>query len=249
MNIKKILLVLSLSLSLISCSSVNLPSVNLSAIELSAISPSDVQTEKILALGLSHDQNLVEARKIADPNIASAVIKELNNRILEDENNRIELENVVKYAEMVKASDNNLKFVGTQISEKKSRNIVGKDENQNYFLIGLKDKNNSSIHHKINFSITYNLDAMRSYSSASFCDKWQGCENEDLINISLISSKASGCNASTCNYTEVMELDLSDDFLRSNMEEGFSISFNSKKYSNKVIIPSSYIKGYLMVAN
>jgi len=54
----------------------------------------------------------VEARKIADPKLASSVIKELNNKILEAENNKIELENISKYAEMVKVSDDNLKFVG-----------------------------------------------------------------------------------------------------------------------------------------
>ena len=54
----------------------------------------------------------MEARKIADPKLASSVIKELNNKILEAENNKIELENISKYAEMVKVSDDNLKFVG-----------------------------------------------------------------------------------------------------------------------------------------
>jgi uncharacterized protein YcfL len=85
---KKILLVLLLSFGLIGCSSINVPSIKLPSLELSSISPSDIQTEKILALGLSHDQNLVEALKIADPSIASAVVKELNNRVLEAENKR-----------------------------------------------------------------------------------------------------------------------------------------------------------------
>ena len=93
---KKILLILLLSFGLIGCSSINVPSINLASLDLSTTSPSDVQTEKILALGLSHDQNLVEARKIADLNMASAVIKELNKRKIEAENNQVELENVVK---------------------------------------------------------------------------------------------------------------------------------------------------------
>jgi len=244
MNMKKILLVLSLSFGLIGCSS-----VNLSALELSTISPSDVQTEKILALGLSHDQNLVEARKIADPNIASVVIKELNNRILETENNRIELENVVKYAEMVKVSDNNLKFVGPKISDTKSRNMIGKAENLDFFLLSLKG-NNGSIQHKLNLSITYTSDERRNYASASYCDKWGGCDNENQIDVTLISLKASECSSFDCDYNEIVELDLSDSFLKENMENGFSIDFNSKaSKSNKITIPSSYLKGYLMVAN
>ena len=247
---KKILLVLLLSIGLIGCSSINLPSVNLSALELSAISPSDVQTEKILALGLSHDQNLVEARKIADPNIASAVIKELNNRIVEAENNRIELENVVKYAEMVKVSDNNLKFVGPKISDTKSRNMIGKAENLDFFLLGLKG-NNGSIQHKLNLSITYTSDERRNYASASYCDTWGGCDdNENQMDVTLISLKASECSSFDCDYNEIVELDLSDSFLKENMEKGFSIDFNSKtSISNKITIPSSYLKGYLKVAN
>ena len=247
---KKILLVLLLSIGLIGCSSVNLPSVNLSALELSAISPSDVQTEKILALGLSHDQNLVEARKIADPNIASAVIKELNNRIVEAENNRIELENVVKYAEMVKVSDNNLKFVGPKISDTKSRNLIGKAENLDFFLLGLKG-NNGSIQHKLNLSITYTSDERRNYASASYCDTWGGCDdNENQMDVTLISLKASECSSFDCDYNEIVELDLSDSFLKENMEKGFSIDFNSKaSISNRITIPPSYLKGYLKVAN
>ena len=246
---KKILLVLLLSIGLIGCSSINLPSVNLSALELSAISPSDVQTEKILALGLSHDQNLVEARKIADPNIASAVIKELNNRILEAENNRIELENISKYVEMVKVSDDNLKFTGPKITDKKSRNMIGKAENLDFFLLGLKD-NNGSIQHKLNFSITYTSDERRNYSSASYCDKWGSCDNENQMDVTLISLKASECSSFDCDYNEIVELDLSDSFLKENIEKGLSIDFNSKaSISNKITIPSSYLKGYLKVAN
>jgi len=249
MNMKKILLVLLLSIGLIGCSSINLPSVNLSALELSAISPSDVQTEKILALGLSHDQNLVEARKIADPNIASAVIKELNNRILEAENNRIELENISKYVEMVKVSDDNLKFTGPKITDNKSRNMIGKAENLDFFLLGLKD-NNGSIQHKLNFSITYTSDERRNYSSASYCDKWGSCDNENQMDVTLISLKASECSSFDCDYNEIVELDLSDSFLKENMEKGLSIDFNSKaSISNKISIPSSYLKGYLKVAN
>ena len=47
-----------------------------------------------------------------------------------------------------------------------------------------------------------------------------------------------------------MELDLSDSFLKENIEEGLSLDFNSKaSISNKITIPPSYLKGYLKVAN
>jgi len=246
---KKILLILLLSFGLIGCSSINVPSINLSSLQLSSTSPSDIQTEKILALGLTHDQNLVEARKIADSNIAAAVVKKLNKRILDAENNQIDIEKASKYAEMVKVSDNNLKFVGPKISDTKSRNLLGKAENLDYYLLGVKD-NNGSIQHKINFSITYTSDERRNYSSASYCDRWEGCDEESLLDIALISFKATGCSSFECDYNEIMELDLSDDFLKENMEKGFSINFNSKiSISNKITISSSYIKGYLKVAN
>ena len=245
---KKILLVLLLSFGLIGCSSINVPSIKLSSLALSTTSPSDIQTDKILALGLSHDQNLVEARKIADPNIASAVVKELNNRILETENKRLEIESVVKYAEMVQVSDNNLKFTGSKISDTKSRNIIGKAEKLDYFLLGFKDNNSNLIKHKLNFSIVYTSDERRDYSSASYCDKWAGCDSENLMDIALISSKASGCTSYECNYNEIIELNLNDDFLRNNMGEDFSVSFNSKEANNKITFTSPYLKGYLSVA-
>ena len=247
---KKILLVLLLSFGLIGCSSINVPSIKLSSLELSTTSPSDIQTDKILALGLSHDQNLVEARKIADPSIASAVVKELNNRILETENKRLEIESVVKYAEMVQVSDNNLNFTGPKISDTKSRNFIGKAEILEYFLLGFKDNNNGLTQHKLNFSITYTSDERRNYSSASYCDRWNRCDNENQMDVNLISLKASACSSFDCDYNEIVELDLSDSFLKENMEQGFSMGFNSKgSISSRVSIPSSYVKGYLKVAN
>ena len=120
---------------------------------------------------------------------------------------------------------------------------------QDYFLLGLKDQNNSLIQHKINLSITYNAASRRDYYSANFCDKWQGCDDEPQVDINVISADASGCASSTCNYREVMGLDLTDDFLRKNIDTGFSISFNAKRFKNKINIPSAYIKGYLKVAN
>jgi len=99
------------------------------------------------------------------------------------------------------------------------------------------------IQHQLHLSIKYTSDKWRNYDSASFSD-------ENQVDITLIKSKffAVGCGSSSCDYTEVMELNLSDDFLRSNMETGFSIGFNSRKVTNNITIPSNYIKGYLKVA-
>ena len=240
---KKLLQILFLSIGLAGCSSIDYAELT------SPMSPSKTQINRILALNLSHTESLKEANKLMDPALVSTVVKELEARKLKADNAAIEAENVAIYSEMVKVSDGNLKFVGSKISELKTRNMIGKPENLDYFLLGLKDKNDGSIQHKLNFSITYTSSEKRNYSSASYCDKWDGCDSENLRDIVLISSKASGCSSYECNYNEVMELNLSDDFLRNNMEEDFSISFNSKKDNNKVTFTSEYLKGYLAVAN
>ena len=241
---KKTFLILLLSFGLIGCSS-----VNLSSLEFSTVSPSDIKTEKILSLGLSHNQNIAEALKISDSKLSSAVVIELNKRILEAENKQVELENIVRYSEMVEVLDSNTKFFGSKISDTKSRIMGGNPENLDYFLLGLRD-NNGAINHKLNFSISYTSDERRNYSSASYCSKWDGCDKENPMVISLISIRAAGCSSFDCEYNEVVEFDLSDSFLKNNLEEGFSISFNSQgSISNKVTIPSSYLKGYLKVAN
>lgn len=225
---KKLLLLLLLSIGLIGCAS-------LDSVEFST-SSAVAQTKKILALGLTHSENLSEARKLKDPALASEVVQELETR---NDNARIEAEKVAKYAEKVKVSDSNSKFIGSEISNSKMRGVLSSYDLQDYFLQG--SINNSLIQHQLHLSIKYTSDNWRNYYSASF-------SKENQVDITLISSSAVSCSGSSCDYTEVMELNLSDDFLRSNMETGFSIDFNSKKVANKITIPSDYIKGYLTVA-
>jgi len=243
---KNFLQMLLLSIGLVGCSSIDYAELS----KISTVSPANMQIYRILALNLSHAGSLIEANKLMDPILVSNVVKELEARKLKTENISIELVKVANFAEMVKVSDDNLKFRGPKISDKKSRNMIGKDENLDYFLLGLKDKGNGSIQHTLNFSITYTSDERRNYSSASYCSKWDGCDNESQMDITLISLSASGCSSFECDYNEIVEFDLSDSFLKENMEKGFSIKFNSKaSASNKISIPSSYLKGYLMVAN
>ena len=236
---------LLLSIGLVGCSSIDYAELS----KISTVSPTNIQINRILALNLSHAGSLIEANKLMDPILVSNVVKELEARKLKAENISIELVKVANFAEMVKVSDDNLKFMGPKISDTKKRNMIGKAENLDYFLLGLKD-NNGSIQHKLNFSITYTSNERRNYASASFCDKWGGCENENQMDVALISFKASGCSSFDCDYNEIVELDLSDSFLKENMEKGLSLDFNSKAtISNKITIPSSYLKGYLKVAN
>ena len=52
----------------------------------------------------------------------------------------------------------------------------------------------------------------------------------------------------TCDFKEVIELNLSNDFLRNVADKGFTIRFNSKRKSNKIKVSKAYLMGYLKVA-
>jgi len=246
---KKILQILLLSLGLIGCASV----------DLSVVRPSNIEADRILAIGMTHSENLIEAGKITNSDLSAAVIQELINRIEESDNALIEGEKVNEYAEKVTVlnndSNNQIKFIGLELNDRKKGVLLVDSDYQNYFLSGLKTKNNNFIEHQLHLSLRYSSDNWRRYNSASFCDKWNGCEDETPVDIILISSKASGCDTSGCEYNEIMGLSLTDDFLRNNMETGFSVRFNSKnsknakKSTNKISLSPVYIKGYLMVAN
>ena len=241
---KNFLQMLFLSIGLVGCSSIDYAELT----KISSVSPANFQIDRIIAMNLSHMESLKEANKLMDPALALTVVKELEARKLKAENVAIEAEDVAMYGEMVKVTNSNLKFVGSKISDIKKRNMIGTPENFDYFLFGSKDKNDALIQHKLNFSITYISSEKRNYSSASYCDKWTGCDSENLIDVALISSKASGCTSYECNYNEIIELSLDDDFLRKNMEEDFSVSFNSNAANNKITFTSAYLKGYLSVA-
>ena len=107
---KKLLQILLLSLGLIGCSIID-------NAELTSItSPFETQVNRILALDLSHAESLKEANKITDPDLAAAVVKELEARKLQAENAVIEAENVAKLAEKINISDSNSTFTGPEIS-------------------------------------------------------------------------------------------------------------------------------------
>ena len=239
---KKLFQILLLSLGLIGCSLID------NAELTSSTSPFDTKVNRILALDLSHAESLKEANKLADPDIAAAVVSELEARKLQAENTIIEAENVAKFAEKIKISDSNSKFTGPKISDTKIRGLLGNPDSFNYFLSGMRG-NDGLIQHQLHFSIKYDSEDRRNYYSASECDRWKGCTDDgNKMDITLISSNASGCSGSVCSWTETMELKLSDEFLRSNMDTGFSMRFNSKKATSKITISSIYIKGYLKVA-
>ena len=238
---KKILLTLLLSAGLTGCSS----------FELEGVPTPDTETQKILSLGLTHDENLSAAQNLTGAHMIAVVTGKLNQ--VEDKKNKDMMDaiNIAKYSENVKVleSDSEIKFEGSKISNSKRVGILDEFDYQDYFLKGNKDKNSGLIEHHLHLIVNYTWKKQRNYSSASFCDKWQGCENEEKIAINLMSSSASNCTPSACDYSEIMELSLTDDFLRNNTEEDFSISFNSDKATNKITLTTDYVRGYLKVAN
>ena len=235
---KKILQILLLSIGLIGCSS----------LVLEPISTSAQETQRILSLGLTHEENLIEAGKLQSLHTISVVTGQLNKARDEKIQAELELAESVKFAEMVIVSDNNSNFIGSKISESIKKGIlIGDIELIDYHLSGIKDQNGGFLKHQLNLSITYTSDSRRNYFSANLCDAWNSCDL-DQSDIILGSEIVSGCTTTSCKYKQIMILDLHDDFLKNNMKNGFTFRFNSKKAANKVTISSAYIKGYLKIA-
>ena len=232
---KKILLTLLLSLGLTGCAS----------LELDAIASSEEETQKILALGLTHSENLIEANKLKDTHTISIVTGQLKKA--EDERIQaiIDDEKIAEYSQMVIVSDDNTNFTAPVISVSKKIGVLDNEyDYQDYYLKGQKNKN-GSMQHQLNLSLKYNWSERRNYLYANVCDKWQRCDDGEKINLTLISANASGCTSSSCNYNEIMNLSLSDDLLRSHMNSGILLRLYSKKETSKINIPSAYVKAYL----
>ena len=238
---KKLFLILSISFGLIGCSS----------IELDAVPSSKQVTQRILNLGLSHEENLVEASKLSSAHMVSVVTLQLTNARDEKIQADKDLKESEDFATMVTILQNNSQFISSEISESSNNVILDIDKDlTNYFIEGFKDQNNGIVTHKLNISITYNSKNRRDYYVISFCDKWNNCEQsepEEYVT-SANAVNAANCNNNTCDFTEIMEIELSDGFLRDAIGKGFSMRVISNKKTNKINISKPYLMGYLRVA-
>ena len=241
-NMKKILYLLIFSFGLVGCSSIDYAELT------SSVSPTNYQIDRILALDLSHTDSINEANKLMDPELVAAVIKELEARKLKIENTIIESERVAEFSEKVKVSGDGSIFEALLISETRRRGILDDMDYQDYFLKG-RVNTNGDIQHQINLSLKYTASERRNYTSASICDRWQGCSEDNKIDIDIVLSDASNCTNSNCEYREIIELNLNNEFLKSKNNDGFSLGFNSKRFTNKITISPNYLKGYLMAIN
>ena len=83
---KKFVLLLSVLIGLSACSSLDLEAVN----------SSEQETQRILALGLSHEENLAEASKLNDPHLVSVVSLQLTNAHDDKIQSEVDLNRVCK---------------------------------------------------------------------------------------------------------------------------------------------------------
>ena len=238
-SMKKLLQILLLSLGLTGCAS----------LELDAVASSEEETQKILALGLTHAENLIEANKLKDSHTISVVTGQLKKAEDERIQSIIDEEKIAEYSQLINISDDNTRFIAPKISTIKKIGVLDDEyDNLDYFLKGLKN-NDGSIQHQLNLPVEYKWKQRRNYSYANVCDKWQRCDDGEKIDLTLISANASGCSPSSCIYTEIMDLNLSDNFLRSYMSSGILLSLYSKKEKSKINITPAYIKAYLNAIN
>ena len=240
---KKALLILLLSLGLLGCSN----------IQLEAVSTSAEETQRILAMGLTYEENLVEASKIKNNHTASVVKLQLTNARDEKIQAEIDLIDSAKYADLVIVSENKLNFIGPELVKKIKRGVLPTDIDTHTLHLRGRKNDNGKLEHNLIVKIEHVSFNKRTYNSASLCDTWGRCEG-DQLEFNLISSSSTNCTSSACDHEDVMEFNFSDEFLRSNVDnagftDGLTMRINRKRFSNKVNIPSSYLTGYLKVAN
>ena len=65
--------------------------------------------------------------------------------------------------------------------------------------------------------ITHNSKKEREYTSAIDCDQWGRCEGENH-EVFISAMNASKCTSYSCNYVEILELKLRDDFLKKSID-------------------------------
>jgi len=240
---KKILITLFISFGLLGCSN----------IQLEAVSTSAEETQRILAMNLTHEENLVEASKIQSDHMASVVKLQLINAHDEKIQTEIDLIESAKYADLVIVSENKLNFIGPELVKTIKKGVLETDiDTQTLHLRGTKN-NTGKLEHTLVVKIEHLSYDKRTYSSASSCDAWGRCEGSQL-EFNLISSNSTNCTTSACNHVDVMEFNFSDEFLRSKVDEagftdGLTMRIKRKRFSIKVNVSSAYLTGYLNVAN
>ena len=219
-----------------------------SSLELEPVPSSEQETQRILALGLSHEENLVEASKLDTPHKVAVVTLQLNNARDEKIQADIDLNESNKYAEEVITLEEGSKFISSEISENVKNGVLDTDVDKlTYRIEGSKDQSSMVINHQLNLSLSYNSKNKRNYIAVKFCDRWNNCDDSSQ-EINVISVNASNCKNNSCDYLEKISLDLTDSFLKDSIEKGFSMRLISNKKTSSIKIPKAFLMGYLKVA-
>lgn len=235
---KKYYFLLLLSFGLIGCSS----------LELEAVPSSEQEAQRILSLGLSHEENLIEAKKLGSDHLVTVVTLQLTNA--RDEKIQLELDQVEanQYASEVMIINDGYKFKSLQISETLNNSVLDTETDSiKYYIEGIKDTNTGNVEHKLHLSLFYNSKKSRDYVSAIFCDQWNNCD-ENTLEVNPLSVIASKCTKNSCQYNEVMDINLSDTLLQTTLEKGFSMRLKSKNKTNQIKLSKAYLMGYLDIA-
>jgi hypothetical protein len=233
---KNHILLMFVLVSLIGCSS----------LELEAVSSSQEETQRIIALGLSHEENLIEAKKLGSDHMIAVVTLQLVNARDDKIQYQKDLIESEKIAEAVIVSADGNSFTGPEVLNTISDILNTSLVSQSYFLEGLKNSNDGVIDHKIQVAYTYSAKKSRGYSSVNLCDEYGRCEAfMQAINVSSVNF--SNCSNINCDFTELFELEISDKFLRDSIKTGIRMNLISKNNTDKLDLSVAYLMGYLKI--
>jgi hypothetical protein len=233
---KNLILLMFVLVSLIGCSS----------LELEAVSSSQEETQRILALGLSHEENLIEAKKLGSDHMIAVVTLQLVNARDDKIQYQKDLIESEKIAEAVIVSADGLSFTGPEVLNTISDILNTSSVSQKYFLKGLKNSNDGVINHKIHIAYSYSANKSRGYSSVNLCDEYGRCETL-MQAIDVSSVDFSNCSNINCDYTEFFELEITDKFLRKSLTTGIRMNLISKNNTDKLDLSVAYLMGYLKI--
>ena len=220
--------------------------IGCSSLELEAVSSSQEETQRILALGLSHEENLIEAKKLGSDHMIAVVTLQLVNARDDKIQYQKDLIESEKIAEAVIVSADGHSFTGPEVLNTISDILNTSSVSQSYFLEGLKNSNDGVIDHKIQVAYNYSANKSRGYSSVNLCDEYGRCEAfMQAINVSSVNF--SNCSNINCDFTELFELEISDKFLRDSIKTGIRMNLISKNNTDKLDLSVAYLMGYLKV--
>ena len=104
------------------------------------MSTSQDETNRILAMGLTHEENLAEAQKLDTAHMISVVSLQLTNAREEKIQAEIDFVESEKYAALVKVSENKSSFIGPELVQIVKRGILETDiDTHTLYLKGVKN--------------------------------------------------------------------------------------------------------------